>query len=375
MTKSRPRRRLSGWDLAAILALGAAGSALSYDALRQMAAAIHIRPQLTYLFPLLLDGFIAYGVRAVVLLRRAALHARAYAWSLFSAATAASVWANALHAVTLNNQAAQHDSTDGLRLSNLTVGILSTLAPLALGGAVHLYIVIARHHSAEDDSDLAVSHDTVKGDRAESRSAATQTPARHVDPALAFRAARRLTDKQARTHRPAQLADTQGNRTPVSPDSAPPEATPPQTGPATPSATPALTGDDNARASQGVLVEPADNAESATAGGDAVSPSTDRRADRTDAATSTTWRSSARAEVMRRPALTARTDPAADLDHLLPIARNAAAEAGRLNRAVVADGIRASGYRISNERVTEVMRALRNPSTNPPAKPPGRHRR
>ncbi|WP_327300977.1 MULTISPECIES: DUF2637 domain-containing protein [Streptomyces] len=132
--------RATAWDHAAILALGAAGCALSYDALQQMAVAIHVRGFLTYLFPLLIDGFIAYGVRALIILRGTSFRSRLYVWALFGTATAASTWANALHAVRLNQQTA----SSTLRLSDLTVGILSTLAPLALAGAVHLRILITR---------------------------------------------------------------------------------------------------------------------------------------------------------------------------------------------------------------------------------------
>ncbi|MFF1663568.1 DUF2637 domain-containing protein, partial [Streptomyces sp. NPDC058258] len=130
------------WDRIAIVALGAAGCALSYDALQQMAVAIHVRGLLTYLFPLVIDGFIAYGVRALLVLSAAPLRARLYVWALFGIATAASIWANALHAVRLNQQTTH----DGLRLGDTVVAILSTLAPLALAGAVHLYILITRHH-------------------------------------------------------------------------------------------------------------------------------------------------------------------------------------------------------------------------------------
>ncbi|WP_406281407.1 DUF2637 domain-containing protein [Streptomyces sp. NBC_00209] len=133
--------RPTGWDRTAIIALGGAGCALSYDALQQMAVAIHVRGVLTYLFPLVVDGFIAYGVRALVVLRDAPLRARLYVWMLFGTATAASIWANALHAVRLNGQVA---AGTGLRLGDTVVAVLSTLAPLALAGAVHLYILIAR---------------------------------------------------------------------------------------------------------------------------------------------------------------------------------------------------------------------------------------
>jgi uncharacterized protein DUF2637 len=123
-----------------IALLGAIGFALSYDALRQMAVAIHIRGMLTYAFPLVIDGFIAVGIGAVLILRTAPLLSRLYVWALVGLATATSIWANALHAVRLNQQT----RPDGLHLDDITVGVLSAIAPLALAGAVHLYIVIRR---------------------------------------------------------------------------------------------------------------------------------------------------------------------------------------------------------------------------------------
>ncbi|WP_434096344.1 DUF2637 domain-containing protein [Streptomyces mobaraensis] len=149
------------WDRLAIVALGSAGCALSYDALQQMAVAIHVRGFLTYLFPLVIDGFIAYGVRALILTRTAPLHARAYVWTLFGTATAASIWANALHAVRLNQQS-EHE---GLRLGDTVVAILSTLAPLALAGAVHLYILITRHHPRPAPAAEAAAGRNGDGDR------------------------------------------------------------------------------------------------------------------------------------------------------------------------------------------------------------------
>ncbi|MGF6829468.1 hypothetical protein P3T36_004527, partial [Kitasatospora sp. MAP12-15] len=142
MSQDDTTRQISGWDAAAIGILGTVGAVLSYDALQQMAVAMHVRGPLTYLFPAVIDGFIAYGVRALLVLREAPWQARAYAWSLFTGATSTSIWANALHAVRLNEQTSLNQ---GLRLPNTAVGFLSTLAPLALGGAVHLYIVMARH--------------------------------------------------------------------------------------------------------------------------------------------------------------------------------------------------------------------------------------
>ncbi|MEV4555719.1 DUF2637 domain-containing protein [Kitasatospora sp. NPDC049285] len=143
---------VTAWDRAVIIALGGAGCALSYDALQQMAVAIHVRGFLTYLFPLVIDGFIAYGVRALLVLRDAPWRARAYVWTLFGTATGASLWANALHAIRMNEQ---DTLVTGLRLGDSVVAVLSTLAPLALAGAVHLYILIARRPvSGSDRGDL-----------------------------------------------------------------------------------------------------------------------------------------------------------------------------------------------------------------------------
>ncbi|PKV84251.1 DUF2637 domain-containing protein [Streptomyces sp. TLI_146] len=148
------------WDRLAIVVLGLAGCALSYDALQQMAVAIHIRGFLTYLFPLVIDGFIAYGVRALLVLSEAPLRARLYVWVLFGTATAASIWANALHAVRLNQQTVR----SGLQLGDTVVAVLSTLAPLALAGAVHLYILITRYHPADQDpAETPTDHPAVRG--------------------------------------------------------------------------------------------------------------------------------------------------------------------------------------------------------------------
>ncbi|MFI6372402.1 DUF2637 domain-containing protein [Streptomyces sp. NPDC050546] len=133
---------MTAWDRSAIILLGAAGFAFSYDALRQIAIAIHARGSLSYLFPVFIDGFIAYGVRAIVLLRHQRFAARLYAWFLFLAATGASLGANALHAITLN--VGPQAGRSALHLADSVVGVLSTLAPLALAGSVHLYILMAR---------------------------------------------------------------------------------------------------------------------------------------------------------------------------------------------------------------------------------------
>ncbi|OKJ62226.1 hypothetical protein AMK27_15285 [Streptomyces sp. CB02009] len=145
----------------ALLALAA--FALSYDALRQMAAASHIHRLLTYAFPLVIDGFIAIGIAALLVLRNSPLRARLYVSALVGIATATSIWANVLHAVRLNQQS----RPGGLALDDLTVGVISAIAPLALAGAVHLYLLVQRRptHAAllEDARRIAVAAPPERG--------------------------------------------------------------------------------------------------------------------------------------------------------------------------------------------------------------------
>jgi len=133
-------RRPLCFDRLIVIALGTSAFVLSFNSLRQVAVAIHTAPALSFLFPIVIDGFIAYGIRALLVLREASLGARLYVWALFGAATAASLWANALHAVRLNGP-----GVHVLTLGNHTVAVLSAIAPLALGGATHLHILVTRH--------------------------------------------------------------------------------------------------------------------------------------------------------------------------------------------------------------------------------------
>ncbi|MCX5501092.1 DUF2637 domain-containing protein [Streptomyces sp. NBC_00053] len=147
---------------AGVALLAVAAFALSYDALRQMAAASHIHPALTYAFPLVIDGFIAIGIGALLVLRTAPLSARLYVSALVGIATATSIWANVLHAIRLNQQA-RHN---GLSLDDITVGVISAIAPLALAGAVHFYLLVARRpatpdrHNTDDRREPAEGHKT-----------------------------------------------------------------------------------------------------------------------------------------------------------------------------------------------------------------------
>lgn len=150
--------------------LAVAAFALSYDALRQMAAASHIHRALTYAFPLVIDGFIAIGIGALLVLRTAPLRPRLYVSGLVGLATITSIWANVLHAVRLNQQARQGD----LALDDITVGVISAIAPLALAGAVHLYLLVQRRPTHTEPIDEG--HHDVAATAPEGGTAATSEP-------------------------------------------------------------------------------------------------------------------------------------------------------------------------------------------------------
>lgn len=317
--------RITGWDRAAIVTLGAAGCALSYDALQQMAVAIHIRGFLTYLFPFVIDGFIGYGVRAVLVMRSASLGARCYVWALFGIATVASIWANALHAVRLNDQAAG----DRLRLGDVTVGVLSTLAPLALAGAVHLYILIARRAAQPGQPDT-------------------------------------VSTRAVRTERVAAVpADNgPGQRSADGPDNVQP-----------------VTGQQPSAPSAGASEHPADNRSGQPVADAEAAPATasENSAEHEGRGAVPGGEPAARSghpDPSGTPApqtAADNRDVGADIpapaggraaDDLLPIARRAVSDAGKLTRKVVADAIRGQGHPLSNDRLTELMQQLREEADN-----------
>lgn len=296
------------WDRAAIAGLATAGFVLSYDALRQMAAASHVRPLLTWLFPLIVDGFIAYGVRALLLMRGERRAARVYVWLLLAVATGASIWANVLHAVVLNQRAlaftsgpSPHSDSAGLRLDNTVVGILSALAPLALAGAVHLHTLIHQPHS-----DTATSTETAatiptdarlpEAGRSVECNSGQATIAPHAHPAhpTAEGLSGPLTPGPADAARDEQVSapDASGRAADADPD-----------------------------AGVTAPVDPSPGPEFARRG--------------------------------RRPV--------ADDKILLDIARTAVADTGCVSRATVRDAIRAEGLAVGNDRLTQLMAQVRSP--------------
>ncbi|MFC7928738.1 DUF2637 domain-containing protein [Streptomyces cinereoruber] len=357
-------RKMSAWDRAAIILLGATGFAFSYDALRQVAIAIHARPELSYLFPVFIDGFIAYGVRALVILRHSGFGARLYAWILFLAATGSSLWANALHAITLNH--GPRSEAAPLHLGDGVVGVLSTLAPLALAGSVHLYIIMAR--TAESSVP----------DRPETRPGPVPNDVRASGP--------RVMDAP-REHRP-KVSEPVQERSAVAGPSATPDAGPyAETGrtahtdmgesPAPPHPADA----DSPLASCREHVEhppradegqpavrdesrPWEEASGTTAAAASEPPAEDRSSSDADGEETS----------VQDDAETPADREVVDewLTHLLPVAREAARQAGRISRDAIKEAVRAL-QPISNDRLGELVTALKmeeQGARTPPADSP-----
>jgi hypothetical protein len=339
---SAPRTaHITGWDRAVVIALGGAGCALSYDALQQMAVAIHVRGLLTYLFPLVIDGFIAYGIRALLVLRDAPLRARFYVWTLFGTATAASIWANALHAVRLNEEAT---SATGLRLGDTVVAALSTIAPLALAGAVHLYILIARGPVKGSDREDLGQTDRPEGiavtrtDRVgQHEPQAGQVSAGQPVTALADRP-RLSLDKQTPTPRSLigdsatavngnQVTGENGQSYEAAGQPGQPDTAPPVSG--SPIGTTPVTGNQDILAP--LTTRPV-----------TPPPVTDR-----DPRTTSDRRS----------------DP--DIEELLKIARSAVRAEDKLTRKVVAQAIRGQQIPLSSDTLTALMAQLREQNGQP----------
>ncbi|WP_188302127.1 DUF2637 domain-containing protein [Streptomyces sp. CBMA123] len=441
---------MSGWDKAAIGVMGAVGGTLSYDALQQMAVAMHVRSELSYLFPVAIDGFIAYGVRALVVLKEAPLRARAYTWSVFGGATATSVWANWTHAVRLNEST---PPGQGLHLTNTAVGALSTIAPLVLGGATHLYIVMSRHAAptavyGEPDDAQAVEEETltVRSERTDStapnavrswwrtrfRRSRSATPELDHDQSLLEQPRLRLVSgDQAGPSGPVSSAGPSGPVPSAGPSgpvsSAGPSGPVPSAGPSGPVSSAGPSGPVPSAGPSGPVSSagpsgpvpsagpsaPVSSAGSSgpvsSAGPSAPVPSAGPSAPVPSAGSSRPVSSAGSSGPVSSagpsgpvssagpsgpvssagpsgpvpsagpsgpvssagssgpvPATGRKRVP---LETLVPVAREAAARAGRVNREVVADGLRDQGYSISNERMGKLLQMIDDTNTKPPPKP------
>ena len=112
-----------------VVALGA--GALSWAALTTFAAGAHIDARITWIYPVVVDGLMAVGTVAALVLRAARLRTRAYVWSLIGASIGVSVAGNAAHA-------------SGAVLPPAAAALVSAVPAAALAASLHLLVILVR---------------------------------------------------------------------------------------------------------------------------------------------------------------------------------------------------------------------------------------
>lgn len=120
-----------------LLALGVASLAigaftLSFDALRSLAGLAGIRDELTFLWPLVVDGFIVVATVSAVVMRDRGWRAAWYPWATLICFGTISVIGNALHAH------AHASSTLGIGIA----AMVSAVPAIALLLASHLFVLV-----------------------------------------------------------------------------------------------------------------------------------------------------------------------------------------------------------------------------------------
>lgn len=146
----------SWWDrwplavrIAALLAgcVMTAAAVLSYDALAALARAARVRPELSWGYPLLVDGVLAVGVVAALALHRAGWRTRAYIWAVIGAATAVSIAGNAMHA----------SARDGvIELPQQWAHAASAVPACALATVLHVLVLLVRAATSPAPAPVAV---------------------------------------------------------------------------------------------------------------------------------------------------------------------------------------------------------------------------
>lgn len=130
-----------------LLALGVASLAigaftLSFDALRSLASLAGIRDELSFLWPLVVDGFIVVATVSAVVMRDRGWRSAWYPWATLICFGTISVIGNALHAH------AHASSTIGIGVA----AMVSAVPAIALLLASHLFVLVMPRASGLEDS-------------------------------------------------------------------------------------------------------------------------------------------------------------------------------------------------------------------------------
>lgn len=134
-TESR-RTWLTGVGVGGTILIAAGAFVLSFTALTDLAGAAGIRPGLTWIWPLIVDGLIVVStIGAVALAGRDGVW---YCWSLLILASGLSVTANAIHA-----------TLHATQVAGWLASVIAAVPPLVLLAVTHLTVIIGK--PAPDD--------------------------------------------------------------------------------------------------------------------------------------------------------------------------------------------------------------------------------
>jgi len=160
------------------LAVSVAGFALSYDAVRKVGIAAHIRADWAWLLPVSVDGAMAVATVAAVVMHRMTRRTPVYPWAVVVAGAGISIACNALHA----------DGVAGAPLVIQDAGVRMAVAgipALMLALSVHLLVMLtdalartldaheATHMPASVPVELPMSAGTLADEQPASASAET----------------------------------------------------------------------------------------------------------------------------------------------------------------------------------------------------------
>jgi hypothetical protein len=140
--RGRSVRILIGASGAGVVALAAGGFTLSFASLRDLATRCGIDPQLSFLWPLIVDGFIVVATAAAFALKDRGPAVTWYPWTALVIFSAVSVTGNSLHGAE-----AAHAS-----VPLIVAAAVSSIPAIALLVATHLLVVMvegARAATAE----------------------------------------------------------------------------------------------------------------------------------------------------------------------------------------------------------------------------------
>ena len=136
-TPSTVHRPAVALALAVTLVLALCAFVLSFVALSDLAARSGVPAQLSWLWPLVVDGTIVASTGALVAMAGHDARARRYPWALLVAGSAISVAGNAVHAVLVSDTA----------LPPIVAALVASVPPLALLALTHLLVSLVQRQA------------------------------------------------------------------------------------------------------------------------------------------------------------------------------------------------------------------------------------